>query len=99
MLAYVQSTGFFNWAGKDGASMHADRGMEMFNHVQGDRGGTFASFDSAFEFTPFMKALMHVVQAMDVAENGESESSDPLRQQHINAAQVRPWPIIHAQPS
>lgn len=35
-----------------------------------------------------MRALMHVAHAVEVAEEGESGASDPLRQSTLNAAEV-----------
>ena len=84
----VKQTAFFNWLGRKGSSVDADRAMENINRMQDERRSTFAAFERALEFTPALAAFAHVNQALDVADNGESEACDPLRQGTITAARV-----------
>ena len=78
---------FFDWLG-NGQNVNADRAVEMLNHLQNERMGKFAAFESAIEFTPHLKGFLHVLHAIDTLENGEPSSSDPLRESMINAADV-----------
>ena len=83
----VTETAFFDWLGT-GQFQMADRAMEAINKVQNDRMSKFAAFESAIEFTPHLKGLLHVMHALDAADNGEASSSDPLRESMMNAADV-----------
>ena len=83
----VTETAFFDWLGT-GQFQMADRAMEAVNHCQQERMGTFAGFETAIEFTPHLKGLLHVIHGLDAADCGEPTSSDPLRVSMINAADV-----------
>jgi len=83
---FVKDTAFFNWLGRKGSYMYVDRAVETVHKVQGERTGKFVTFDSAFQFTEHMPTMLHVLHALDVADNGESSAHDPLRQSTINAA-------------
>ena len=83
----VTETAFFDWLGT-GQFQMADRAMEALNKVQNDRMSKFGAFEGAIEFTPHLKGLLHVMHALDAADNGEPSSSDPLRESMMNAADV-----------
>ena len=84
----VKHLNFFSWLGRDGASVFSDKAIEMVHRFQSERAGKFTSFDHALHHSPEIVALMHVMHALDVLENGESSAVDPLRQSTINAAEV-----------
>ena len=88
VAAVVKHHAFFNWLGRDGATVFRDRAIEMLHRAQSDRAGKYTNFDHALHHTPDMVALMHVMHAYDVLENGESSAVDPLRQSTINAAEA-----------
>lgn len=84
----VKHSAFFNWLGRPGSSIDADRAMENVNRMQDERRGRFSAFESALEYTPMLALFCHVDAALDVADNGESRACDPLRESTINAANV-----------
>lgn len=86
----VKLSAFANIGGKDGCYMFKDRILEHIHRLQDERRGKFAAFESALEYAPELIGMMHVAYALEMAENGESELHDPLRQSHLNGAeQVR----------
>jgi hypothetical protein len=84
----VSATGFMNWLGHDGSSQYVDVAMERVNLVQAERRASYACFDSSFEFTVHMPAMLHVLAAMDAADElgMGGASSDPMSQALLNAA-------------
>ena len=69
----VKHLNFFSWLGRDGASVFSDKAIEMVHRFQSERAGKFTSFDHAIHHSPEIVALMHVMHALDVLENGVIE--------------------------
>jgi hypothetical protein len=88
IAAIARDQAFFNWLGRDGSSVARDKAIEMLHRAQSERASLFTNFDRALHHMPDMVAMMHVIHALDVAENGESGAIDPLRQSTLNAAEV-----------
>ena len=84
----VKHQNFFNWLGRDGASVFSDKAIEMLHKAQKERAGLFTNFEHSLHHTPDMVALMHVKHAMEVLEHGEMSAVDPLRQSTIDAAEA-----------
>ena len=84
----VKHQNFFNWLGRDGASVFSDKAIEMLHKAQKERAGLFTNFEHSLHHTPDMVALMHVRHAIEVLEHGEMSAVDPLRQSTIDAAEA-----------
>lgn len=63
-----------------------DRGLEYLNLLQDMRDGKFAAFERAIHYSPQIAALLHVSQAWEVLQNGDSRLHDPVTQALLNGA-------------
>ena len=69
---------------------YADRMLENINLMQEQRDGKYAAFDRSMHYTDDIEAMLHVSQAWEEAEKGDTASADPIRQSMLNgAARVR----------
>lgn len=88
LRAFIYATVSISWLGRLGANMFMDRVNELVNLLRQQRCGTSAAFQSSMIFTPLLLPAMHVEHAWTMQTQGDHPANDPLRQSHLNGAQV-----------